>query len=186
MIVINQMIIQEFQYGNLTSQYFANIYLNELDYFVKHTLKNNAYVRYMDDFILLTYTKEHAKYLKEQINKFVNQHLHLELNSKSQYYPSVMGVNFCGYRIFSTHRLLRTNSKKKIKKKVKKWNKMFDEGTLNLKAAMQSLNSQRGHISHCNSFTLEKKVLNSCEFLYREQGTFLKIPASRDLGTLLE
>lgn len=122
----------------------------------------------MDDFILLTDTKEHAKYLKEQINKFVNQYLHLELNSKSQYYPSAMGVNFCGYRIFSTHRLLRTNSKKKIKKKVKKWNKMFDEGTLNLKAAMQSLNSWRGHISHCNSFTLEKKVLNSCEFLYRE------------------
>lgn len=120
----------------------------------------------MDDFILLVETKEEARYLMEKIKKFINVELHLELNSKSQFYPSAMGVNFCGYRIFSTHRLLRTNSKKKIKKKIKKWNKKFEEGTLDLEQAMQSLNSWKGHISHCNSYTLEKKVLNSCKFLY--------------------
>ena len=101
--------------GNLTSQYFANIYLNELDYFVKHTLKVPVMIRYMDDFILLTKTKEEAKKLKETISIFLRDHLKIELNAKSRYYPSDMGVNFCGYRIFTDYRLLRTNSKKKIK-----------------------------------------------------------------------
>ena len=65
-----------------------------------------------------------------------------------------MGVNFCGYRIFTTHRLLRLSSKKKIKKNIKKWNMKYDNGTLDLKLAMQSFNSWLGHSSHCNSYKL--------------------------------
>lgn len=120
----------------------------------------------MDDFILLTKTKEEAKILKNKISVFLENTLNLELNSKSRYYPFNMGVNFCGYRIFTTHKLLRTNSKKKIKKKVRKWNTLFKEKGLDINTAIQSINSWKGHISHCNSYKLEKKVLNSCNFLY--------------------
>ena len=152
--------------GNLTSQYFANIYLNELDYFVKHTLKVPVMIRYMDDFILLTKTKEEAKKLKETISIFLRDHLKIELNAKSRYYPSDMGVNFCGYRIFPDYRLLRTNSKKKIKKKVKKWNLQYEQNRFNADKVFQSLNSWKGHISHCDSYRLEQKILNSCKFFY--------------------
>lgn len=152
--------------GNLTSQYFANIYLNELDYYVKHIIKNETYVRYMDDFVLLYPTKEQAEIAKKQILDFVQDKLHLDLNSKSKYYPSKMGVNFCGYRIFPTHKLLRTNSKKKMKRNILNWNKLFDQGKLDIERAMLSINSWKGHISHCNSYTLEKKMLDSCKFLY--------------------
>lgn len=77
-----------------------------------------------------------------------------------------MGVNFCGYRIFTTHRLLRLSSKKKIKKKIKIWNKLYSKSNLNFKHTMQSINSWIGHSSHCNSFKLQEKILDSCDFLY--------------------
>lgn len=155
--------------GNYTSQFFANIYLNELDQFVKRTLKIKHYVRYMDDFILLLNTKEECTLIKHTIETFLHQQLHLELNAKSKYYPNKMGVDFCGYRIFTTHKLLRLNSKKKIKKSVKKWNYLYKNNKLNVAKATGSLNSWIGHASHCNSYTLQKKIINSCNFLLTDK-----------------
>ncbi len=155
--------------GNYTSQFFANIYLNELDQFVKRTLKIKHYVRYMDDFILLLNTKEECTLIKHTIETFLHQQLHLELNAKSKYYPNKMGVDFCGYRIFTTHKLLRLNSKKKIKKSVKKWNYLYKNNKLNVTKATESLNSWIGHASHCNSYTLQKKIINSCNFLLTDK-----------------
>ena len=152
--------------GNYTSQYFANLYLNELDQFVKRILKVKYYVRYMDDFVLLLDNKNECKALKCKIEYFLKEYLHLELNDKSRYYPNKMGVNFCGYRIFQNYRKLRNNSKKKIKKKIKNWNKLYSEKKLEILAAMQSINSWRGHASHCNSYKLQQKILNSCDFVY--------------------
>ena len=97
--------------GNYTSQYFANIYLNVLDYYAKQELKVKYYVRYMDYFIILVNSKETAKELKKNIEEFLLKRLNLNLNTKSRYYPNKMGVNFCGYRIYETHRLLRKRAK---------------------------------------------------------------------------
>lgn len=155
--------------GNYTSQFFANIYLNELDYYVKRTLKIHHYVRYMDDFILLLKSKEECRKIKKLIESFLKNNLSLELNDKSRYYPSSMGVNFCGYRIFTTHKLLRVSSKKKIKSNVKKWNKLWKKNKLDFKETSLSLNSWLGHASHCNSYNLRQKIINRCEFLYKEQ-----------------
>lgn len=154
--------------GNYTSQYFANIYLNELDQYLKRELKVSSLVRYMDDFIILAKTKSECILLKKQISSFLSKKLELELNQKSKYYPSKMGVNFCGYRIFPTHRLLRLDSKKKIKRKVRIWNKQYHNNCLDIDHALQSINSWLGHTSHSNSHNLEKKILGSCDFLYTE------------------
>lgn len=152
--------------GNYTSQFFANIYLNELDQYVKRTLKIKYYVRYMDDFILLLDTKKDCIDMFAKIQVFLQNKLELKLNDKSRYYPNKMGVNFCGYRIFSTHRLLRTSSKKKIKKNIKKWNDLYETNKLDIPKTMLSINSWLGHASHCNSYKLQQKVLNNCHFLY--------------------
>ena len=80
-----------------------------------------------------------------------------------------MGVNFCGYRIFPTHKLLRNSSKKKIKRNIKKWNKSFRANTLDLEKTMRRLNSWVGHSSHSNSYNLQQKVLNKCEFLLNDK-----------------
>ena len=160
--------------GNYTSQFFANIYLNEFDQYIKRTLLIPYYVRYMDDFVLLLPSKEDCILVKELIEDFLREHLHLTLNDKSKYYPSKMGVNFCGYRIFSTHRLLRTRSKKEIKKKLKIWNQLYAKNTLNIPLAMQILQSWKGHASHCNSFKLQSRILQSADFLLTPN-TFSKI-----------
>lgn len=106
--------------GNYTSQYFANIYLSILDRYVKEVLKVMYYVRYMDDMVILLSTKEKFRIVMGKIKKFLINELKLELNSKSRYYPSEMGVNFCGYRIYDGYRLIRNGSKRKIKKRIKK------------------------------------------------------------------
>ena len=128
----------------------------------------------MDDFVLLLKTKDECKDVKRKIETFLDKSLKLELNSKSNYYPYKMGVNFCGYRIFTTHRLLRTSSKKKIKKNVKQWNKQYSTNSLNFNYALQSLNSWIGHSSHCSSFKLQQKVINNCDFLFTKN-TYKKI-----------
>lgn len=78
----------------------------------------------MDVFVLLTNTKKECKEYLEIIKDFLYENLKLELNHKSRYYPSHFGLNFCGYKIWPTHRLLRSNSKKKIKRKVATFNKL--------------------------------------------------------------
>ncbi len=154
--------------GNYTSQFFANIYLNELDQFIKRELKLRYYARYMDDFVLLINTKKECIEIKKIIENFLTLNLNLELNEKSRYYPCKMGVNFCGYRIFPTHRLLRISSKKKIKKRVKKWNNLYHQNQLDYKCAFQSLNSWIGHSSHCNCYKLQQKIIKSCDFIYKD------------------
>lgn len=72
--------------------------------------------------------------------------------------PYKMGVDFCGYRTYTTHRLLRNNSKKKIKKKVKCWNKLYKNKKLNLRKTLNSLNAWREHASHCNTYNLQQKI----------------------------
>ena len=78
-----------------------------------------------------------------------------------------MGVNFCGYRIFTTHRLLRVSSKKKIKKNIKKWNYQYHNNIIDYKYVIQSINSWLGHSSHCNSYKLQQKMLENCDFLFQ-------------------
>lgn len=160
--------------GNYTSQFFANIYLNELDQYVKRVLKIKYYVRYMDDFIFLLDSKNDCIDILNKIKKFLDEKLKLKLNDKSRYYPNKMGVNFCGYRIFSTHKLLRTSCKKKIKKNVKYWNFLYSKNKLDLPHTMISLNSWKGHAGHCNSFKLQQKIFNNCNFLLNTN-SFTKI-----------
>lgn len=131
----------------------------------------------MDDFILLLPDKESCIKYKAIISKFLTNILHLELNAKSKYFPNKMGVNFCGYRIFHTHRLLRNNSKKKIKRYVKKWNKEYKNKTLDIPHTIQRINSWLGHSSYCNSYRLQQKILNKCNFLFTDS-TYIKLEES--------
>ncbi len=139
----------------------------------------------MDDFIILLKTKDECIVTKRKIEAFLKEHLHLELNSKSRFYPYKMGVNFCGYRIFTTHRLLRTNSKKKIKRNVKKWNKAYEKNLLDIPHTLQSLNSWLGHSSHCQSYKLQQKVLNDCHFLYFDNSSYMNEQAEKQLIDLI-
>lgn len=150
--------------GNYTSQFFANIYLNELDHYIKEDLHISYYVRYMDDFLLLVPTKEEAKKIKEKIVCFLKDNLKLELNVKSKYYPNCMGIDFCGYKIFETHFLIRKRSKAKIKRLIKSWNRFYEQGMLQLENVVQRWQAWCGHISHANAYNIKTKYLQKIHF----------------------
>lgn len=145
--------------GNYTSQYFANIYLSILDKYVKEELQIKYYVRYMDDMVILLKDKNECVNILKKVKTFLEHELKLELNAKSRYYPSKLGVNFCGYVIYETHRLLRKRSKLEINKKIKTWDKMNKNGILNRKKMEASLNSWLSHAKHANSYLFRKQVL---------------------------
>ncbi|MDR3297877.1 MAG: reverse transcriptase/maturase family protein [Candidatus Nomurabacteria bacterium] len=138
--------------GNYTSQYFANIYLNELDQHIKRVMKIKFYLRYMDDFILIVEGKAAAKQAFTDIKNFVGEKLKLDLNRKSHYYPARYGIDFVGYITFKDFVLLRKRAKRKAKLIVKHFKKSKDEDDFYLRA-----NSWLGHAAHADTFKLRSK-----------------------------
>jgi hypothetical protein len=120
--------------GNLTSQLFANIYLNELDHFVKDYLQVKCYVRYMDDFVILDTDKTKLFKLRDLIREFLNEKLNLKLHpKKSEYFPIKKGIDFLGYTVFWNYITLRKSTVKRFKKRLKKdWRKTKDEEKLEI------------------------------------------------------
>ena len=107
--------------GNLTSQLFANIYLNELDHFIKDRLGIKYYIRYMDDFLILDVDKNRLFDLRNQIREFLQFHLKLNLHpKKSEYFSVDGGIDFLGYLVFKSYILLRKSTVKRFLKKLKK------------------------------------------------------------------
>jgi len=155
--------------GNYTSQYFANIYLNQLDHFVKEKLRVKYYIRYMDDFLLILSNKEECKKVKILIEDFLNKNLNLTLNQKTNYFPNKNGVHFCGFRVYRDRIKLSNRNKKSINKRIKKWNKKYKAKKLDLKKAGNQLVSWLGHASHESNNLTVKSVLKKCKWIYNEK-----------------
>ena len=149
--------------GNYTSQLFANIYLNEVDQYVKKELGIKYYFRYMDDSVLMVSSKEEAKYCLEKIKNFLFLKLGLCLNKKTQIFKSKQGVNFCGYKINENRLKLRDKGKRKLKKKVKKLKRLIKEGKISSLEAKRFLSGHMGYIKIADTWSLENKLF------YREK-----------------
>lgn len=144
--------------GNYTSQVFANIYLNEVDQYIKHELRVKYYFRYMDDSVIFLKTKDEAKEVLERIKKFLKENLKLELNSKTQIFKSKQGVNFCGYKINEYRMKIRNRGKKKLKNKVKTLKNKIKEGKMTSKEAQKYLCGHLGYIKYANNYNLINKL----------------------------
>ena len=144
--------------GNYTSQMFANIYLNEIDQYVKHKLKVKYYCRYLDDSIVIVKTKKEAKEILEKIRKYLKENLELELNKKTQIFKNKQGVNFCGYKINEYRMKLRDKGKRKLKKKVKKLKEEIQKGNITSKEAKKYLAGHLGYIKYVNNYNLLNKI----------------------------
>ena len=147
-----------YQFGNYSSQMFANVYLNELDQYIKHKLKIKWLFRYMDDVIILVKTKKEAKEVLEKIKVFLKENLELELNKKTQIFKNKQGVNFCGYKINEYRLKIRDKGKRKLKKKIVKLKHLIRNGEISSKEAKKYLAGHRGYIKIANTFNLEKKL----------------------------
>lgn len=107
--------------GNLTSQFFANVYLNALDQFVKHTLKCRHYVRYVDDFVLLADDAAQLRLWQVQIADFLAATLALRCKDAAVLQPLCQGVDFLGYRVFAGHRRVRPRVLAHCRSKLQDW-----------------------------------------------------------------
>ena len=141
--------------GNLTSQFFANIYLNELDQFVKHKLKARYYIRYVDDFVLLHSSKSQLKIWKKQIQEFLKEKLKLELHpDKSKIINLSKGIDFVGFRNFYYYRLLRKRNIKNMKRKIK----LFNQGKISKEKFSEIFQGWKAYASWADSYNLRLHI----------------------------
>jgi len=145
--------------GNLTSQLFANIYLNRLDYFVKQNLKEKYYGRYMDDFFIISPDKEKLKEDREKIRLFLQEVLKLELHPRKTFIQKVdQGVCFVGYRVFANYVLVRGSTLINFCQKYSKKRKKYKKGLIDQDKLERCQQSFRGHLKHANAYSLSQKM----------------------------
>lgn len=153
LIILLKNIIQSFNsgssrglpLGNLTSQLLVNIYMNEFDQYIKHTLKIQYYIRYADDFVFLDTDKTYLEKLLPTIISFLEEKLKLTLHPDKVFIKTIdSGVDFLGWVAFPTHRVLRTATKRRMIKRLIEGNKA------------RSVASYKGMLRHGNAYKLSK------------------------------
>lgn len=151
--------------GNLTSQLFANVYMNEFDQFMKHELKVKYYARYTDDFVILSRNEEYLRDLLPKIADFLDKKLMLQLHPEKVWIKKLhQGIDFLGYQVFLDHRLVRTRTKRRIFTKLKRRVKEYQSGEVSRLSLDQSLNSYLGVLSHANTWKLSQRLKNQFWF----------------------
>jgi hypothetical protein len=153
-----------FPIGNLTSQLFANIYLNGFDHFVKETLRCRAYIRYCDDFVVFSDDKHALWHIKEAMATYLAG-LRLRLHAtKCQVMRTQDGIDFLGYRIFPTHRLLRQTTARRFIRRLRLQSKLYARSRLSLQCIDRSVQSWLGHATHAATYGLRRRVFNAIAF----------------------
>ena len=133
--------------GNLTSQLFVNIYMNEFDQFIKHKLKTKYYIRYADDFVIMSQDKSWLEELLPKMSNFLTDKLMLGLHPDKVFIKTLAsGVDFLGWVHFSNHRVLRTSTQRRMFKMIMANN------------SPETVNSYLGLLKHGNTNKLSKKV----------------------------
>lgn len=161
--------------GNLTSQFFGNVYLNQIDQYIKRTLKVRYYIRYVDDLILLSNDKNKLLRWREDINNYLINNLKLELNKNKDKLGSVKdGINFLGYIIRPNYKLSRRRVVSNLKNKLYFFNKGYLLSSNNqkqialplskklsnveLNKMLATINSYYGHFKHANTYRLRRNL----------------------------
>jgi RNA-directed DNA polymerase len=152
--------------GNLSSQFFANVYLNQLDQFIKHQLKAKRYVRYVDDFVLVHSNAQQLTDWLQQIQQFLQHNLKLRLKDDIKLKPLTSGIDFLGYWLYPTHTLVRPRVIHHAHEKLSQWQSAYVRRTadgwhINANPSQQERMrsvwaSYQGHFSHANSHKLQQ------------------------------
>ena len=147
--------------GNLTSQIFANVYLNELDKFVKQTLGIKHYIRYCDDFLILSKDRYYLENLIAEIENFLNKSLKVSLHeNKIVICKYTQGIDFLGYIVLPHFILPRTKTKSRLIKRIDEKFNDFRNGIISGYSFNQSLQSYLGFLKHANTFQLREELKN--------------------------
>ncbi|MEW5996110.1 MAG: RNA-directed DNA polymerase [Candidatus Micrarchaeota archaeon] len=145
--------------GNLTSQFFANVYLDELDQFVKHALKARYYLRYVDDFVILHRDRALLERWKDEISTFLRERLGLELHpEKSKIILLRKGITLLGFRVFYRYKLLKKSNAKRIWKRLERFGRGYEKGEIGRKEVVRSLEGWLAYAGFADTYNLRRKV----------------------------
>ena len=139
--------------GNYLSQWFGNLYLNELDSYIKQELNVVAYIRYCDDFVLFSNDKNELKEWSRLIASFLHDRLKLKL-SKNNIFPVWQGIDFLGYRHFPRKILVRKRTAKRTKRHIKETMHLLRSGRITKTQALSKVDSARGWLKHAQTYNL--------------------------------
>jgi retron-type reverse transcriptase len=154
--------------GNLTSQFFANVYLNELDQFVKHKLRARCYIRYVDDFVMLCKSKEALEYYKEEVSRFLREKLALSLHpEKSRIFPIYRGTDFLGLKVFAHHKVVQKKNIRKFQQKLGELCVQYDQGTASYDKIYDLLEGWCAYTKNANTCCLRRKILQPVELKFQ-------------------
>jgi hypothetical protein len=141
--------------GNLTSQFFANVYMNELDNFAKHQLKAKYYLRYVDDFLILSSDRDYLEFCRNQLTDFATDKLKLKVHPDKQFIKTVScGIDFVGYMIRPEYVLVR-------KRIVADCRHKLESLKPDLEKYQETANSYRAHFQWANTRGLRNSLLQS-------------------------
>ncbi|NJO63998.1 MAG: RNA-directed DNA polymerase [Richelia sp. RM2_1_2] len=150
--------------GNLTSQFFANIYLNGFDHFVKEQLKFSKYVRYVDDFALFSDDWQLLAEARLTIEEYLAQ-LRLQIHPiKSQLFTTKIGASFLGFRIFPDRIRVRNNNLHRARRRLKRLQSDYAQGIVDLEKVNQSIQSWFAHLDHGDTWQLRQQIFTSLDW----------------------
>lgn len=149
--------------GNLTSQFFGNYYLNDLDHFLKDQ-KAMAYIRYMDDFVVFGDSSQSLWALEGQVRAFLTTERLAIHPRKCWVQPSRTGVEFLGYRLWPYRRKLRADNGYQFRRRLKKMARRYKQGQLTLADVRQQVACWQGHAKHGETQVLQQHIFDKVLF----------------------
>jgi retron-type reverse transcriptase len=150
--------------GNLTSQFFANVYLNRFDHFVKEQLKVAKYVRYVDDFALFSDCREFLVDARKSVEEYLAS-LRLKLHPvKSQIFETKIGASFLGFRVFPDRIRVRNNNLHRGRQRLKRLQADYARGKIKWLDVERSLSSWQAHLNHGDTWQLQQQIFSSLVF----------------------
>ena len=151
--------------GNQTSQFFANIYLNPLDHFIRRQLKPAQYARYVDDFILFAESKSELAHMRHAIEEFLLPYRLLMHPAKSRVYQTAEGFTFLGWRIFPTHTRLVQPNVQRFRARLRDLQRDYQAGRIDWDDVSQSVQSWIGHAGHGDTWRLRQRIFDEFPFV---------------------
>ncbi len=151
--------------GNLSSQFLANLYLNEVDRFVKHQLKCRYYIRYMDDMVFFDNSKQHLQEIEKAVRTYCQIELKLSLHHTSGAVKYTRGLTFLGFRIFRHHRRIKSQAVKRyLRNQKRNWNKVSN-GVMTVEKALECHAVWNAHAKNADTFLLRQKLYSNLPLL---------------------
>jgi len=150
--------------GNLTSQFFANVILNELDQYVHHEIRPAGYVRYADDWVLFDNDVETLKKAKLSIEKFLARYRLLCHANKTYFAPCRQGFVFLGFRLTPRGKRIARENVSRFRKRMRRYNKLINRHIIDYDQISASIKGWLQHLSHGNTAGIISKVMPNVKF----------------------